>query len=128
MDYIDLVLLNKADPNCPCEEVCRAMHYLVNAGLVMWWGTSRWSTIELFELHNCAKEFKLVGPICESAEYHWFHREKVEVYMAEMYNKIGIGLMTWSPVSYGLTGGAVGDDGTALLTKMMQRVTGSERS
>ena len=23
------------------------------------------------------------------SEYHWFHREKVELFMAELYNKIG---------------------------------------
>lgn len=31
-----------------------------------------------------------VGPTLELSEYHWFHREKVELYMAELYNKIGI--------------------------------------
>ena len=30
-----------------------------------------------------------VGPTLELSEYHWFHREKVELYMAELYNKIG---------------------------------------
>ena len=50
---------------------------------------SRWSPFELFEAYSKAKEFGFVGPTCEIAEYHWFHREKVELYMAELYNKIG---------------------------------------
>ena len=39
----------------------------------------------------------------ELSEYHWFHREKVELFMAELYNKIGVGLMTWSPISFGFS-------------------------
>ena len=41
----------------------------------------------------------------ELSEYHWFHREKVELFMAELYNKIGVGLMTWSPISFGFSFG-----------------------
>ena len=55
----------------------------------MWWGTSRWSPFELFEAYHKAKEYGVVAPIVEIGEYHWFHREKVELYMAELYNKIG---------------------------------------
>ena len=47
LDYIDLVLINKYDPNCPIEEVIRAMTYLINHGKVMYWGTARWSPVEL---------------------------------------------------------------------------------
>ena len=37
-----------------------------------------------------SKEYRLIGPTVELSEYHWFHREKVELYMAELYNKIGM--------------------------------------
>ena len=65
------------------------MNFLINQGQVMYWGTSRWTPFEMMEAYSMAKEFKLIGPVCELAEYHWFHREKPEVYMAELYNKIG---------------------------------------
>lgn len=65
------------------------MTHLIDHGKVMYWGTARWSPFELFEAYSKAKEFRLVGPTCEIGEYHWFHREKVELYMAELYNKIG---------------------------------------
>ena len=55
----------------------------------MYWGTSRWSPFELFESYSKAKEYCAVAPSVEVGEYHWFHREKVELYMAELYNKIG---------------------------------------
>ena len=50
-----------------------------------------------------SREFRLIGPTMELSEYHWFHREKVELFMAELYNKIGVGLMTWSPISFGFS-------------------------
>lgn len=103
MAYIDLVIIHKSDPNCPMEEVVRAMTHLVDTGLVMYWGTSRWTPFEIFEAYSCAREYKMVAPTVEMSEYHWFHREKVELFMAELYNKIGIGLMTYSPISYGLS-------------------------
>jgi hypothetical protein len=30
----------------------------------------------------------------------------VELYMAELYNKVGVGLITWSPISLGLALGS----------------------
>ena len=39
------------------------------------------------ETFSQARLWGLVAPICEMGEYHWFHREKVEVYMGELYNK-----------------------------------------
>ena len=36
-----------------------------------------------------SKELHLIGPTVEMSEYHWFHREKVELFMAELYNKVG---------------------------------------
>lgn len=71
------------------SEVLRAVTFLIDSGKVMYWGTARWSPFELFEAYAKAKEHRMVGPIAEVGEYHWFHREKVELYMAELYNKIG---------------------------------------
>lgn len=39
---------------------------------------------------NC-RQFNCVTPIVEQAEYHMFCREKTELYMPELYNKIGVG-------------------------------------
>ena len=36
-----------------------------------------------------ARELKSIAPTVEISEYHWFHREKVELFMAELYNKVG---------------------------------------
>jgi len=117
LEYIDLVIIHKCDPSCPIEEVVRAMTFLIDAGMVMYWGTSRWTPFEIFEAYSTSKEFKLVGSTVEMSEYHWFHREKVELFMAELYNKVGVGLMTWSPISYGLSLGNK-EDNTLLFEKL----------
>jgi len=105
MEYIDLVIIHKYDVNCPIEEIVRAMQYLMDHGMLMYWGTSRWSPFEIFESYSIAREIRSVGPTVEISEYHWFHREKVELFMAELYNKVGTGLMTWSPISFGMSMG-----------------------
>lgn len=47
-----------------------------------------------------ARQFNLIPPICEQAEYHMFQREKVEVQLPELFHKIGGHLSnppTWAP-------------------------------
>ena len=36
-----------------------------------------------------ARQFNLIPPVCEQAEYHFFQREKVETQLPELYHKIG---------------------------------------
>ena len=88
---------------------------------VMYWGTAKWSPVEIFETFSMARSLNCVAPLCEYAEYHPFHREKVELYMAELYNKIGIGLITWSPISLGLCSSKP-EDQAALFTKLALKV------
>lgn len=117
LDYIDLLIVHKNDPNCPLEEVLRAMNYLINSGQIMYWGTAKWSPVEIFETFSMARTLHCIAPLCEYAEYHPFHREKVELYMAELYNKIGLGLVTWSPISLGLCSSKP-EDQFSLFTKL----------
>jgi hypothetical protein len=41
------------------------------------------------EAYSVARQFNLIPPICEQAEYHLFQRDKVEVHLPEIYHKIG---------------------------------------
>jgi potassium voltage-gated channel Shaker-related subfamily A beta protein 2 len=56
----------------------------------MYWGTSRWSSTEIMEAYSVARQFNQIPPIAEQAEYHLLQREKVELQMPELYQKIGI--------------------------------------
>lgn len=54
------------------------------------------------EAYSNCRQFNCVPPIVEQSEYHMFCREKCELYLPEMYNKIGVGLMAWGPLSMAL--------------------------
>ncbi|XP_029283959.1 voltage-gated potassium channel subunit beta-3-like [Cottoperca gobio] len=105
LDYVDIVFANRSDINAPMEEVVRAMTFVIDQGLAMYWGTSRWSAVEIMEAYSVARQFNLVPPVCEQAEYHYFQRDKVELHLPELYHKIGVGAMTWSPLACGLLTG-----------------------
>lgn len=57
----------------------------------MYWGTARWSPVEIMEAYTNCRQFNCVTPIVEQTEYHMFCRDKTELYMPELYNKIGVG-------------------------------------
>uniref|UniRef100_A0A3Q3AB41 Voltage-gated potassium channel subunit beta-1 n=1 Tax=Kryptolebias marmoratus TaxID=37003 RepID=A0A3Q3AB41_KRYMA len=103
LDYVDVVFANRPDPNTPMETV-RAMTHVINQGMAMYWGTSRWSPMEIMEAYSVARQFNQIPPICEQAEYHMFQREKVEVQLPELFHKI-VGAMTWSPLACGIISG-----------------------
>uniref|UniRef100_A0A672F9V6 Potassium voltage-gated channel, shaker-related subfamily, beta member 2 b n=1 Tax=Salarias fasciatus TaxID=181472 RepID=A0A672F9V6_SALFA len=83
----------------------RAMTHVINQGMAMYWGTSRWTSMEIMEAYSVARQFNQIPPICEQAEYHMFQREKVEVQLPDLFHKIGIGAMTWSPLACGILSG-----------------------
>uniref|UniRef100_A0A8C1JSN8 Voltage-gated potassium channel subunit beta-1 n=1 Tax=Cyprinus carpio TaxID=7962 RepID=A0A8C1JSN8_CYPCA len=105
LEYVDVVFANRPDSNTPMEEIVRAMTYVINQGMSMYWGTSRWTAMEIMEAYSVARQFNLIPPVCEQAEYHLFQREKVEVQLPELYHKIGVGAMTWSPLACGIITG-----------------------
>ncbi|XP_030402141.1 voltage-gated potassium channel subunit beta-3 isoform X4 [Gopherus evgoodei] len=117
LGYVDIVFANRMDVNSPMEEydpnfrlllleeIVRAMTYVINQGMAMYWGTSRWSAMEIMEAYSVARQFNLVPPVCEQAEYHMFQRDKVESQLPELYHKIGVGAVTWSPLACGLITG-----------------------
>ncbi|XP_071109899.1 voltage-gated potassium channel subunit beta-2-like [Haliotis cracherodii] len=115
-DYVDIVFANKPDSHTPMEEVVRAFTHVINHGWAMYWGTSRWSPMEIMEAYSVARQFNLIPPVAEQAEYHLFQREKVEIQMPELYHKIGIGTVTWSPLASGILTGKY-DDGVPIYSR-----------
>ncbi|KAM9699233.1 voltage-gated potassium channel subunit beta-3-like [Menidia menidia] len=81
------------------------MTFVIDRGMAMYWGTSRWSSMEIMEAYSVARQCHLVPPVCEQAEYHYFQRERVELMLPELFHKIGVGAVTWSPLASGLLTG-----------------------
>ncbi len=105
LDYVDLVFCHRPDPETPIEETVRAMHAMIERGKAHYWGTSEWSAEEIREAWQIADRHHLHKPQMEQPQYNMLWREKVEQEFAPLYDAIGLGLTTWSPLASGLLTG-----------------------
>ena len=105
LDFIDLVYCHRPDPNTPIEETVWAMSDMITRGKALYWGTSEWSAAEIRAAWEIAERHHLHKPVMEQPQYHLFHRQRVEVEYARLYDDIGLGLTTWSPLASGLLTG-----------------------
>lgn len=105
VDYLDLYFCHRPDPETPVDEVCWAMHQLIMAGKVLYWGTSEWSAKEIMAAHEFAKKHHLIGPQMEQPQYNLLHRERVEREYLPLYESIGLGTTIWSPLASGILSG-----------------------
>ncbi len=105
LDHIDLVYCHRPDPATPIEETVRAMSDMITQGKALYWGTSEWSAAEIRAAWDIAERHHLHKPVVEQPQYHLFHRERVEKEYARLYDDIGLGLTTWSPLASGLLSG-----------------------
>lgn len=105
LPYVDLLFCHRADPDTPMEEVVWAMHDIVSSGKAMYWGTSEWSAEQIREAWEIADRRNLRKPVMEQPQYNLFVREKVEREFARLYDGIGLGLTSWSPLASGILSG-----------------------
>ncbi|QSI77807.1 potassium channel beta subunit family protein [Niveibacterium microcysteis] len=105
LDYVDLAYCHRPDPNTPIEETVWAMHDMVEQGKALYWGTSEWAADEIRAAWEIAERHHLHKPVVEQPQYNLFHRARVEKEYARLYDDIGLGLTTWSPLASGLLTG-----------------------
>jgi voltage-dependent potassium channel beta subunit len=105
LDFVDLVYCHRADPNTAMEETVWAMSDIVTSGKALYWGTSEWSAAEIQEAWDIADRHHLHKPVVEQPQYNLFARDRVEKEYAPLYDGIGLGLTTWSPLASGLLTG-----------------------
>ncbi|MBW4523095.1 MAG: aldo/keto reductase [Scytolyngbya sp. HA4215-MV1] len=105
LDYIDLVFCHRPDPHTPIEETVWAMHDMIQQGKALYWGTSEWSAAEIVSAWHLADRHHLHKPIMEQPQYNLFHRQRVEQEYARLYEDLGLGLTTWSPLASGVLTG-----------------------
>ena len=63
--------------------------------------------------HKIARELRLAPPTMEQPQYNMFYRDRVEREYAPLYDTLGLGTTTWSPLASGLLTGKynAGDPG-----------------
>uniref|UniRef100_A0A1I8HJP4 Aldo_ket_red domain-containing protein n=1 Tax=Macrostomum lignano TaxID=282301 RepID=A0A1I8HJP4_9PLAT len=141
LDYVDIVFANRPDPLTPMEEIVRAFSFCIDRGWAFYWGTSRWvalgpffrffTFIFLFDVLDIVEpglpwrswrrtrwrgSSNLIPPVAEQVEYHMFQREKLELQMPELFAKLGLGAVVWSPLACGILSGKY-DDGVPVYSR-----------
>ncbi len=104
-EYVDLVFCHRPDPDTPIEETVRAMNWVLDHGKAFYWGTSEWSADQIVEAALIARREHLVGPQMEQPQYNMIHRDRVEREYERLYDELGLGTTTWSPLASGLLTG-----------------------
>ncbi len=137
VDYLDLYLCHRPDPDTPVEETVSAMDALIRQGKVLYWGTSEWPASLIREAAKIARAQHLHPPSVEQPQYNLLHRERVELEYASLYGELGIGTTTFSPLASGLlsgkyaTGlsgeGRLGNDDNAWLRRIVVGDEGARR-
>ncbi len=105
LEHIDLIYCHRPDPHTPVEETVWAMSDLITQGKALYWGTSEWPAADIRAAWEIAERHHLHKPVMEQPQYHLFHRRRVEQEYARLYDEIGLGLTTWSPLASGLLTG-----------------------
>ena len=105
LDHIDLIYCHRSDPHTPVEETVRAMSDIITQGKALYWGTSEWAAADIRAAWDIADRHGWHKPVMEQPQYHLFHRQRVESEYAPLYDDIGLGLTTWSPLASGLLTG-----------------------
>jgi voltage-dependent potassium channel beta subunit len=105
LDFVDLLFCHRADPKTPIEETVWAMSDIVSSGNALYWGTSEWTPDEIRAAWEIAERHHLHKPVMEQPQYNLLHRMRVEFEYARLYQDIGLGLTTWSPLASGVLSG-----------------------
>ncbi|MFD3163992.1 aldo/keto reductase family protein [Herpetosiphon sp. NSE202] len=103
-DYLDIYFCHRFDPNTPLEETVRAMSDLVQAGKVLYWGTSVWEADQIEQAVSIAKQYNGYLPQVEQPRYNMLDRH-IEPAIIPTCEQHGLGLTVWSPLAQGLLTG-----------------------
>ena len=105
LDFVDLVFCHRSDPETPIEETVWAMSDIVASGKALYWGTSEWSAVDIRTAWAIADRHHLHKPVMEQPQYNLLSRGRVEREYAPLYDELGLGLTTWSPLASGVLTG-----------------------
>jgi voltage-dependent potassium channel beta subunit len=105
LDFVDLVYCHRPDPHTPIEETARAMSDIIGQGKALYWGTSEWAAADIRAAWDLCDRHGWHKPVVEQPQYNLFARRRVEQEYARLYEDIGLGLTTWSPLASGLLTG-----------------------
>jgi aryl-alcohol dehydrogenase-like predicted oxidoreductase len=103
-DYVDLYQAHRFDYETPLEETLRAFDDLIRQGKVLYIGFSEWSSSEIQQALDIAKEMGFDTFVSSQPQYSMLWRVP-EVEVIPLCEKEGIGQIVWSPIAQGVLTG-----------------------
>ena len=103
-DYIDVYWAHVWDAVTPAEELLETMTSLVRAGKIRYWGMSNAPAWYVAQVATLAGARGMPGPIAMQYFYSLTNRD-IEDEHVPLAAEFGIGLLPWSPLSFGLLTG-----------------------
>jgi aryl-alcohol dehydrogenase-like predicted oxidoreductase len=110
-DRIDLYQMHHVDRAAPWEEVWQAMEGLVDAGKVIYVGSSNFAGWHIAQANEAAKHRNFLGLVSEQSLYNLASRT-VELEVLPACRAYGVGVIPWSPLAGGMLGGMLKQEAT----------------
>jgi voltage-dependent potassium channel beta subunit len=110
IEFVDVLLCHRPDPETPLEETVWAMSDIIASGKALYWGTSQWQADDIRAAWDIAERYHLRKPVMDESEYNLFTRQRVETEYARLYDDIGLGLATYGALAWGSLSGKYLDD------------------
>ncbi len=109
-DHIDLYQMHHIDRDSPWEEIWQAMEQLVQAGKVLYIGSSNFAGWQIAVAQAEARARHFMGLVSEQSLYNLKARS-VELEVLPACRALGLAVIPWSPLSGGVLGGSPTPDG-----------------
>ena len=105
-DHIDLYQFHHVDRDTPWDEIWQAIEVAVNAGKILYAGSSNFAGWHIARAQDAAAQRRFLGLVSEQSIYHLLNRA-VELEVLPAAEHYGLGIIPWSPLAGGLLGGVI---------------------
>ena len=106
LDFVDLLFCHRADPeHADRRDGVGDVRHRGRAARAHYWGTSEWTADEIRAAWHIADKHHLHKPVMEQPQYNLLARGRVEFEYLRLYEDIGLGLTTYSPLASGVLSG-----------------------
>jgi aryl-alcohol dehydrogenase-like predicted oxidoreductase len=105
-DHIDLYQFHHVDRDSPWDEIWPAMETLVQAGKILYVGSSNFAGWHIAEANEAARDRHFLGLVSEQCKYNLTVRS-VELEVLPACERYGLGVIPYSPLAFGILGGAL---------------------
>ena len=112
-DYVDLYQFHHIDRDTPWEEIWQAIEVAVQAGKLLYAGSSNFAGWHIANAQAAAANRNLMGLVSEQSLYNLLVRD-IELEVVPAAEHYGVGIIPWSPLQGGLLGGVIKQQDTGV--------------